>query len=357
MRIPSIKNKVFKRASLYIATISLITFVILLGYNYYVSKRIILDNIRDNTRALAISTLSQINTIFVSAEKMPENISYILQCIDLNETEIKDLLRTLIENNKNIYGSAIAFEPYKLNKNLKYFCPYYYESENKLLYANLGTPEYDYLNQNWYSQAKKLNKALWSEPYFDKDGGNVVMVTYSQPFYKTINGERKFCGVVTCDISLSWLEDIISKIKIFETGYAFILSPEGKFIAHPNSTYYLNHQSFFTLADKFYDKKERELGEKMLQGKTGYERYYSHNEKRYCYLYYQPLALTGCTLGIVIPEDELLFKLRALTLTLFLIGAIGNLPSLILKIASKKIVSPIKSMLKNITAKKPPDKS
>ena len=352
MNFLEIKSGIIKRASLYVALAALITFAILLAYNYYISKKIILDNIRDNTRALAVSTLSQINTVLVAAEKMPENVSCILEYVDFTDEEFNNSFTNILKLNEGIFGTAIAYEPYMYNSKVELFCPYFYRtSKGKIECRNLVDAQYDYLDQEWYKTAKDLNKGFWSEPYFDEGGGNIMMVTFSQPFYKNVNGKRIFSGVITCDISLQWLTTMVSKIKIFDTGYAFVLSPKGTFIAHPNEKYYINHESFFTLADKFNDKKERELGEKMLQGETGYEKYFSHNRKKTCYLYYQPIAVTGCTLGIVIPEDELLFKLRALTFTLFLIGAIGNLPSIIIKLATKNIYHPIKSAYRKISGK------
>lgn len=333
------------KTSLYVMIIAVITFTTVLIYNYYVSKKIILENIQDSTRALAVSTIFQIDTIFISAQRMPENLSYILDCTDFDEKGLKKMLRTLLENNDGIYGTTIAFEPYMFDKEKDAFAPYYYKDNGEIKYKDLGKESYNYFKWDWYINPKKLNKGVWSEPYFDKGGGGTLMVTYSQPFYKTIDGKKEFRGIVTCDISLDWLQALVSDMKIFQTGYAFILSPEGTFIAHPNKSYYKKGQSFFSLADEYKDKQERIIGENMLKGQTGFVRYYSHNKGKYCYLYYAPLASTGCTLGIVIPENELLFKLKALTFTLFLIGAIGNFLSVILKISTKGIMAPLRAML------------
>ena len=31
---------------------------------------------------------------------------------------------------------------------------------------------------------------MWSEPYFDEGAGNIIMSTYSVPFYQDIKGEK-----------------------------------------------------------------------------------------------------------------------------------------------------------------------
>ena len=58
-----------------------------------------------------------------------------------------------------------------------------------------------------------MERAVWSEPYFDEGAGNIIMSTYSIPFSRT-NGERRvFTGIVTADISLDWLVDIVSRLS------------------------------------------------------------------------------------------------------------------------------------------------
>ena len=64
----------FKLALLITASISLI-FAGVFAYNYVVSKRIIVRNIEQNARNLAMSTANRIDKVLASAEKMPANLS------------------------------------------------------------------------------------------------------------------------------------------------------------------------------------------------------------------------------------------------------------------------------------------
>ena len=82
---------------------------------------------------------------------------------------------------------------------------------------------------------------MWSEPYFDEGAGNIVMATYSVPFYRSDKEGRKLMGIVTADISLKWLQEMVSSIKIAETGYAFLISKKGTLITHPKQNLILNH--------------------------------------------------------------------------------------------------------------------
>jgi len=342
-----IKQSLALKLSMYIITAVVIIFLAVLIYNYQVSKDLFIENNTENTKNLASSTLNKIDSILIAAQKVPEDFATVLEYFDPSKTQLLEMLKSAVETNPEIYGSAISFEPNMFKKGEYYFAPYFYKSDGTVQYTDLGNQKYDYFKWDWYTLPKKLNKGIWSEPYFDKNGGNALMVTYSQPFYRQINGKREFCGVVTCDIFLDWLVKLLSEIKIFKTGYAFILSGKGVFIAHPNKDYYTKGQSFFSLSELYNEPVERTIGENMISGKTGSIRYYSHTLKKNSFVYYQPLEMTKWSLGIVIPEDELFSKLDVITKELFIIGVIGYLLTLALIIfLSNKATIPLRSLAK-----------
>lgn len=116
-----------------------------------------------------------------------------------NEQELYEILRKNVSQNPLIYGAAIAFEPYKFSSDKKLFSPCVYRDTNsEILSIELGAESYDHTNGEWewFSRARKLNKSIWTEPYFDKGAGNILLDTYPVPFYR--NGESR--GIVTIDI-------------------------------------------------------------------------------------------------------------------------------------------------------------
>lgn len=335
------------RLSLYIITSVVIIFMAVLIYNFFVLKKLIMDDNRENIQHLRQSTLNEISIFMVAAQKVTEEVSYIMESSELDGKEVDTLLQNIVRNNPEVYGSTIAFEPFMFDKKIKSFSPYYHKAENSLQFSDLGKGDYDYFKWDWYTAPKKLKKGVWSEPYFDEGGGNSLMVTFSQPFFRVIDGERRFCGVVTCDIELNWIEDMVSKIKIFKQGYAFILSSKGIFIAHPNRKYYETGQSFFTLAQKYNEPKEKLIGEKMTAGETGSIEYYSQTLEQNAYVYFQPLEATGWSLGIVVPENELFSRLHIITIELFVMGIAGYLITLGLIIyLSTRATIPLRTLAK-----------
>lgn len=342
-----IKHSFALRLSLYTITCVIIIFVGVLIYNYQVSKLLILENSYKNVQSLASATLNNIDALLIAAQKVPEDLASFIEYSDQPKAKFLEMLRSIVETNPEIYGSTVSFEPYMFDRSTKYFAPYYYKSPKGIKYLNLASSAYDYMKWEWYTLPIKLGRPVWSEPFFDQGGVNIYLVTYSQPVYKQIDFKRVLCAIATCDIALDWLVDMIGKIKIYDTGYAFILSSNGKFIAHPNKEYYEKDFSYYDLADKYNDTEAKIICEDMTSGKTGFTKYLSHNRNEYCYIYYQPLKETGWSLGIVIPEGELYSKLQKTTLELLLIGIVGYLLTLVLVVILSSIATnPLKSLAK-----------
>ena len=76
-------------------------------------------------------------------------------------------------------------------------------------------------------------------------------------------------GVVTADLSLAWLQEIVSAVKIYNTGYAFLISQNGVFVTHPQPELVLR-ESIFSLAEGQGDAQLREVGRSMIRGEQGF---------------------------------------------------------------------------------------
>jgi sigma-B regulation protein RsbU (phosphoserine phosphatase) len=184
----------------------------------------------------------------------------------------------------------------------------------------------------------------WSEPYFDEGAGNIIMVTYSMPFYRNIDGKRVFTGVVTADISLEWLQKIISSIKIGQTGYGFLLSKNGTFVTHPNPDFVMN-ETIFSVAEALEDNDVRELGRKMVSGNSGFSPFTSTVSGKKCWMVYMPLSSNGWSLAVLFPQDELMADISRLSHTVLLISILGFFIILIVTIwIARTITSPLRAL-------------
>lgn len=308
---------------LIIAFFSVIIFSITLGYNYHQSRQLLQTELESNARNLALSLVNRVETELTAVIKVTESTVRSLETASHNERSMMSLLQATVAQTPELYGSAIAFEPYAYKATQKFYAPYYYRAGDQIKFSQLAGSYQNlpYIHWDWYQIPKELQKAEWSEPYFDEGASNILVSTYSVPFYVKRQGGKQFSGVVTADVSLDGLTKLISSVKVLDTGYAALLSRNGMILAHPLKDSIMN-DTFFSIAESRNDPAMRELGRKMISGETGFVLYKSLVGTR-SWMYYAPIRSTGWTLAVVFPEHELLKHTRQLSLTMATMGFIG----------------------------------
>jgi len=322
-----IKGIALKLSALILTSVLLI-FALVIVNNYFFSRKIIIQNLENNAKHLALATINYIDSILFAVEKIPENLANFLKESSYDSNRLERFVRTVVENNPEIYGATVAFEPYAFKTERFYYAPYYFKNNGKLEKCYLGGDDYNYFHLDWYQIPKELDQPIWSEPFFDEGGGDILMATYSVPFYKTISGKRQFIGIVTADISLAWLQKKVSDIKILETGYGFLISKNGTIITHPRQGLVMN-ETIFSMAEALNDTQIRNLGREMIKGKTGFVPF-TTPEKKKTWMVYAPLASNGWALAALFPEDELMADVVRLNHIMLILSLAGILCLLVI---------------------------
>jgi adenylate cyclase len=79
--------------------------------------------------------------------------------------------------------------------------------------------------------------------------GEVSYYRGSEPYLTVaISGNRPSVGIVVAEVNLKLIWDVISAIKVGETGYAFVLDSAGRLVAHPDISLVLRGADEATLA-------------------------------------------------------------------------------------------------------------
>ncbi|MDD4033620.1 MAG: SpoIIE family protein phosphatase, partial [Bacteroidales bacterium] len=232
-------------------------------------------------------------------------------------------------------------------KDEKYFMAYYYREKDSLVSLKyLGDEKYDYFTMDWYQKPKELNHPEWSEPYYDEGAGNVIMSTYSVPLYRTVDGKKQFIGILTADISLGWLQKFVESIKIYQTGYGFVISKNGTIITHPLSEVIMN-ETIFSIADAQKSKQLSDIGNNMIRGEESFAELEYENIKtgKLSWIAYAPIPLNGWSIGMVFPVDELMADVNSLFTKVLMLGLGGGIIILIVIILiSGSITKPLRSL-------------
>ena len=324
------KGRLAARFAFFIVSATTVIFAGILGYNYYAVKRTLIARAQADMKNVARGTIYRIEATLNAVEKIPLNLAAIVGKRDYAPPELTEMVRDAVANNAEIFGSSIAFAPYAFDPAQKYFMPYAYRSGGQLRDKLLGGADYDYFTMDWYQLPEVLKRSVWSEPYFDRSGGDILMATFSSPAFRS-NGET--AAIVTADVALEWLRAVVGAARIYENGYAFLLSANGAFLTAPQTASgqgaddggrLIMRESIFSLAEARGDMHLRRIGQQMVRGADGHAQLQDFITGRPAFLYYEPLPSSGWSLGVVFPEDEIFADVRRLSLRLMVIGIIGT---------------------------------
>ena len=188
----------------------------------------------------------RINNVFSNVEvAISNNVPEVEECAG-KDRRLYEAQENLLRLNSNIVGTAVAYNPDYEPKKGQPFAPYSYRDSTGIHSKQLNSEEYDYLNKDWYKKPIAQKKGLWSDPYIDKGGGDIPMITYSLPI---INKRGEAYIVQTADIALDWLHKLVLNMdsmfvekrvlladeqenENYVPGFSFILTDEGHIVAH-----------------------------------------------------------------------------------------------------------------------------
>ncbi|MCL5036960.1 MAG: SpoIIE family protein phosphatase [Chloroflexi bacterium] len=343
--------------------ISFVVYMALILIVEQVSLAARIEQIRNRAAMESASYVSEFNGFFKSIAEVPEGLALSLETLTVNsivyrrqgeppavlslETltinkpeQLVTLLKREVNDNPEIYGSAIALKPYALGPDIKYYAPYYYRKDNKLNFINLDKKEYNYSEKEWFTLPRQLKRPVWVEPYFDRGGGNVVMCTYSVPFY---HGDE-FMGVVTADVNIAGLVRKVSGINKQTGGYTFIVSSSGRFVVHPEPEKVLSG-TIFDYSKEIGDPQLNLIWERMRRGDSGFENITNPLNKEPAWIFFAPISSTNWSLAIVYPRDVMLRSVSQLRLVILSFGAFAILLlALIVLMVARSVTRPLSEL-------------
>ncbi len=341
-----IQNGLAFKMILYIFVSIMVIFIGIFHYNLRYTRGMVEDHLKANAEYLTISSVAKVEQVLAAIQKIGDNYIHLFEQEGLDKKMIHKYLKLITETNKDIVGSCLAFEPGFWPGQGDYYAPYYFRKGDTIEYAELGGGNYIYHLMDWYQLPREIGRPIWTEPYFDAGGADMVLSTYALPVYGNTPTGRRVIGVLTIDISLDWLDRSIRQIKVAETGYGFIISKTGNIVTHPKREFVMN-ESVFSIADEQNSPDLRRIGQNMINGDTSFAKieYINSTNQKKSWIAYAPIKLNGWSIGIVFPVDEFMAdvnRLRRLIIGLGLGG--GFLLILIIILISRSITRPLRSL-------------
>ena len=110
---------------------------------------------------------------------------------------------------------------------------YIYETDHQGNRTKLqGVKNWNPHTEEWYTDAVKAGKPIWSQIYPWEDKPDIISISASYPIY---NQKKKIVGVLSIDHLLSQISSYLSNLKVSKSGKTFILERNGLLVASSTS--------------------------------------------------------------------------------------------------------------------------
>lgn len=334
------------RLVLALTVASAFIFIVVFWANYRYAASMVEQQVQAHARDLVVAAVQSIDNALRGVVHDQHNFVAMLEKTPrLSNRQVREMVYTNVARNDEIYGATISFEPFASPDKRKLFAPYFFKRLNGSIgFADLSSDGYDYPVRDWYQQPRTLKAPVWSEPYFDEGGGNVVMTTYAVPFYRPgRGGQRRLAGIATADVSIDWLGRQVSSLRLYRNGYAALFSRKGVCLAHPDRSLVLK-ESIFQIADKVNSPALREIGLSIGRQENGFVKT-SNIYGRPSWIYYAPVPSTGWSLAVVFPAEAMLADVHqaSRSIALFCAGGFALLLFTIVLVA-RTVTRPLVAM-------------
>ena len=332
-----LKNSISGRLTLRVLIVSVIIFTLTFTLFIRMAANRVRFEATKHAHSELTNTIHQIDAVLKAVETAIENTAWLVPYRLSSPEFMYAITERLIQNNDFICGSAVAFEPNYYASKGKYFSPYSYRDENgDIQSVQLGSERYEYHYMDWYQIPKLLNEAYWSEPYYDDGGGEMMMTTYSKPLYDEYGN---LYAVLTADLSLDWLTELVQDIHAFDHSYNLMVSRNASFIVHPNHDRILN-ETIFSSTYGDVDENLKKMQDDMINCRAGEVLRSKEGEK--FFIFYSPVETTCWSVAVVCPRSELYMNVKKMRTMLILLGIIALLFMIMMSYRGiRNVVAPV----------------
>ena len=194
-----------------------------------------------------------------------------------------------------------------------------------------------YENSDYYQIPKATERDVLTEPYFYE---GVFMVSYVSPIIK--NGE--FVGIGGVDVSLEYVDEVVSKVRTFDTGYAFMVSNEGTLLSHPTHKDWIGKKNLYD----FSREELRKASSDIRKGVGGRLETIDPTTGKTVIMFYEPVEAGDFSFILVVPKEEMLAGVTDLQNRLLIISAISILFMAVLAyMIARSITGPIDEIVED----------
>ena len=251
-------------------------------------------------------------------QAIAETIAISIDSYDsIDREQANNMLKNLLEQHPQMVGVYVAYEPNAFDaKDELYvntaghdqtgrFIPYWNTINGNVTLD----PLIDYDTLDYYQLPKRTQAKAITEPYYYE---GLFIVSYVVPI---IHGDE-FIGIGGVDVSLDYLDDVISNVQAFDTGYAFVVDNNGILVSYPYNKEWIGEK---TLND-FKIEEMAVVAKDIGNGKSGHIETSDPNTGKKVVMFYEPITAGNYSFILVVPEEEIFAGVNNLSNKLLMIS-------------------------------------
>ncbi|MEI6292297.1 MAG: PAS domain S-box protein [Methanomicrobiales archaeon] len=278
----------------------------------------------EDTLNLARSNAHEFNTVMSDKLVQSGIFSMVLaQNTGMTREEVIAIQHTLLERNPEAIGIGVIFEPGAFDGlDSRYtntpghdptgrFATYW----NRLNGNESLFPVVNIETSDWYLLPEQTHKEVVMEPLLYE---GVLMTSYISPIIEN----QIFKGTVGIDVPLESIDRTVSRLKVLDTGYAFLVSNTGIFVSSPEKNY-IGRMTLNELSRMKNNPKLAAMAADIHEGKEGYTEMADPFTGKSVVMFYSPIQTGNWSMVVVAPTNEMLAGVTYLSTVILLIGLLS----------------------------------
>ena len=299
-----IKRRLSLKLSFGITLFLVVIFIVSLGILFARSRQMVKEGAIARAEQELENMVERVNGAMNVVEAATNTAEWHLTDTQLVPDSILHYARRIVTMNPNFDGCSISMEPNFFPQRGRYFSVYAYHDGDSVR-AKIEEP-YDYFDKVYYKMPITLGKPSWVEAYIENADGEVsddcndMIVSFGVPL---VNSKKEVIGVISTDLSMPWLSEIVSEFKPYPNSYCVMLGADGQYLIHPDTTK-LMRKTIFTDLDPQTQQDLISLGHEMIEGNQGIMNVKVKGKR--CIAVYRSLKRAPWSVALICQEKDIL---------------------------------------------------
>ena len=342
----SIRKSFSKKLIVGMLVLTMIIFTASLGILFSQSRHLIRVEALNRSSSVLNTTLQRLSRNLMVIETATNTYCWMIER-SFEPDSLMALTDRLVRLNPSIDGCSVSAEPYVFPEYGRTFSAYTIRRGDSII-STVEAP-YEYFQRIWYKKARETEDDCWVVFFDDIDTLEValegMLASYCKPIRRR---DGSIQGIISTDLSLLRLSDIISEEKPYPNSYFVMLDGEGRYMIHPDKSK-LFYQTIFTDTDPRHQRDIIALGHEMTAGNKG--SLAVNIDGKDCLVSYQPVPGTEWSLALICPDSDVLAGYHQLS---FILGPLLIFGLLIIIVLCNRTINhaiyPINELLEKTQA-------